>query len=101
VCGVRARVQQQRLWWWIADLYHTVTSSQSVSFLVSVIVSSLSLLEALLLAIMLNVQFFFSLAHLQKLGVLLDDVHEDAVDVISQLQVHVALFLERLPNLSI
>ena len=52
------RVQQQwSWWWWIADLYHTVTSSQSVCFLVSVIVSSLSLLEALLLfAIMLSVQ---------------------------------------------
>ena len=50
------QVQQQWWWWWIADLYHTVTSSQSVCFLVSVIVSSLSLLEALLFAIMLNVQ---------------------------------------------
>ena len=74
-------------------------------FLVCVIVSRF------IIALFFFFSFFFqsfskvrvgcapSLAHLEQFRVLLNDVHEDAVDVVPQLQVHVALLLEGFANL--
>ena len=38
--------------------------------------------------------FRCSLSHFQELGVLLDDVHEDSVDVVTKLDVHLLLISE-------
>ena len=38
--------------------------------------------------------FRCSLSHFQELGVLLDDVHEDSIDVVTKLDVHLLLISE-------